>query len=157
MLYSRSAEYAIRALIRLAQVPAGEYALAKDIAAREDIPAHFLAKILQQLAREGWLRSCKGPNGGFRLRFPASQISLLDIVGSLDTMLPYQRCAAGLATCSENAPCPMHESWSELQAHILAYLRDKTIADLARVPETRSQGVPLRRRAAGMTPQEATA
>ena len=59
MIYSRSAEYAIRAFVNLAQVPEGKYAMVKNIAAQEDIPAHFLAKILQQLARKGLLRSRK--------------------------------------------------------------------------------------------------
>ena len=51
MIYSRSAEYAIRAFVHLAQVNEGKYAMVKNIAEQEDIPAHFLAKILQQLAR----------------------------------------------------------------------------------------------------------
>jgi len=63
MIYSRSAEYAIRAFVHLAQVPEGKYAMVKNIAEQEDIPAHFLAKILQQLARKGLLRSSKGPTG----------------------------------------------------------------------------------------------
>src|ERR1035438_5440298 len=65
MIYSRSAEYAIRAFVHLAQVPEGKYAMVKNIAEQEEIPAHFLAKILQQLARKGLLRSSKGPTGGF--------------------------------------------------------------------------------------------
>src|SRR3974390_1270997 len=66
MIYSRSAEYAIRAFVHLAQVQEGKYAMVKNIAEQEDIPAHFLAKILQQLARKGLLRSSKGPTGGVR-------------------------------------------------------------------------------------------
>ena len=61
MIYSRSAEYAIRAFVHLVQVQEGKYAMVKNIAEQEDIPAHFLAKILQQLARKGLLRSSKGP------------------------------------------------------------------------------------------------
>jgi Iron-dependent Transcriptional regulator len=53
MIYSRSAEYAIRAFVHLAQVPEGKFAMVKNIAEQEKIPAHFLAKILQQLARKG--------------------------------------------------------------------------------------------------------
>ena len=47
MIYSRSAEYAIRAFVHLAQVQEGKYAMVKNIAEQEEIPAHFLAKILQ--------------------------------------------------------------------------------------------------------------
>jgi len=74
MIYSRSAEYAIRAFVHLAQVPEGKYAMVKNIAEQEEIPAHFLAKILQQLARKGLLRSSKGPTGGFALRVDPSEI-----------------------------------------------------------------------------------
>jgi len=67
MIYSRSAEYAIRALVQLAPLAPGEYALVKNISADDGIPLHFLAKILQDLARDGFLKSSKGPGGGFRL------------------------------------------------------------------------------------------
>ncbi len=70
MIYSRSAEYAIRAFVQLATVPEGKYAMVKQIAEQADIPAHFLAKILQQLARKGFLRLEQGADG--RLRAPRS-------------------------------------------------------------------------------------
>ena len=111
MIYSRSAEYAIRAFVHLAQVQEGKYAMVKNIAEQEDIPAHFLAKILQQLARKGLLRSSKGPTGGFALRVDASEIRLLDIVEALDGLAPYQQCASGLSECSDDMPCSMHDSW----------------------------------------------
>ena len=57
MIYSRSAEYALRALTQLAALPPDEYAMAKNIAAEGNIPGHFLAKILQDLARDGFLAS----------------------------------------------------------------------------------------------------
>jgi Rrf2 family protein len=82
MIYSRSSEYAIRAFVHLAQVHDGKYVMVKNIAAQEDIPAHFLAKILQQLARKDLLRSSKGPTGGFALRGDPNEIRLLDIVGN---------------------------------------------------------------------------
>src|SRR5579862_4783278 len=46
MIYSRSAEYAIRAVVQMAALPPGECAMVKNIAAEGGIPAHFLAKIL---------------------------------------------------------------------------------------------------------------
>ena len=103
MIYSRSAEYAIRAFVHLAQVNEGKYAMVKNIAEQEDIPAHFLAKILQQLARKGLLRSSKGPTGGFALRVDPSEIRLLDIVEALDGLAPYQQCASGLSARAKNS------------------------------------------------------
>jgi len=131
MIYSRSAEYAMRAFVYLADVPEGKYAMVKNIAAECDIPTHFLAKILQQLARKGFLKSSKGPTGGFCLRQPASEINLLQIVDSIDGLSEYKRCPSGLAECSDDAKCGMHDEWKKLRSRILEYLEDTTIADVA--------------------------
>ena len=141
MIYSRSAEYAIRAFVHLAQVPEGKYAMVKNIAEQEDIPAHFLAKILQQLARKGLLRSSKGPTGGFALRVEPSEIRLLDIVEALDGLAPYQQCASGLSECSDDMPCSMHDSWVGLRSRIMDYLGRNTIADLAKALDQKKKNL----------------
>src|SRR5260370_10325051 len=128
MIYSRSAEYAIRAFVHLAQVQEGKYAMVKNIAEQEEIPAHFLAKILQQLARKGLLRSSKGPTGGFALRVDPTEIRLLDIVETLAALSPYQQCASGLSECSDDMPCSMHDIWIALPSPIMHYLQTHPIA-----------------------------
>jgi Rrf2 family protein len=123
MLYSRSAEYAIRSFVYLARIPDGEFVMARHIAEDERIPAHFLAKILQELTRKGLLRSNKGPSGGFSLRIPASQIRLLDLVEALD--------GKALAESLEHAPWSL-DSWRDLHSRIMDYLGRNTIADVAK-------------------------
>ncbi len=146
MIYSRSSEYAIRAFVHLAQVPAGKYAMVKQIAAQEDIPTHFLAKILQQLARKGLLRSSKGPTGGFSLRVPADEIRLVDIVEALDGLSDYEKCASGLSECSDEMPCALHDSWKALRSRIMDYLGRNTIADLAKALEQKRKAIEKHRR-----------
>lgn len=131
MLYSRSAEYAIRAFVHMAALPEGEYAMVKNISAEAGIPAHFLAKILQELARDGFLHSNKGPRGGFRLRTPPGEISMLKIVEAVDGPGRFERCPAGSPECNDRAPCGMHDSWKPLRSRIIGYLGDTSIADLA--------------------------
>jgi Rrf2 family protein len=141
MIYSRSAEYAIRAFVHLASVPEGKYAMVKQIAEQADIPSHFLAKILQQLARKGFLRSSKGPTGGFSLRMPAKEVSLLTIVDSVDGLTDYERCPAGLAECNDQAPCGMHDSWKGLRNRIMEYLEHTSIEDLANSLELKKKNI----------------
>jgi Rrf2 family transcriptional regulator, iron-sulfur cluster assembly transcription factor len=131
MIYSRSAEYAVCALVYLATLPDGEYALVKNIAAQGAIPEHFLAKILQSLARDGFLQSTKGPHGGFRLRRLPGEISMLQIVEAVDGTGRYDRCIGGSPECSDQAPCGMHDSWKTLRSGIIRYLEGTTVADLA--------------------------
>ena len=131
MIYSKSAEYAIRAFVYLARVPEGKFAMARQIAAQSDIPAHFLAKILQQLARHGYLKSSKGPTGGFSLTRPPEAISLLDIVDAVDGVDGYKRCLGGMTECNDHAACGLHDSWKHMRSSILEYLEGTSIADVA--------------------------
>lgn len=146
MIYSRSTEYAIRAFVNLAQVPEGKYAMVKQIAAQEKIPAHFLAKILQLLARKGLLRSSKGPTGGFCLRLSAKEISLIQLVEALDGLTDYQKCVSGLSECNDEAPCGMHDSWKTLRSRIMDYLEHTTIADVVEALEEKRRALQKPRR-----------
>jgi Rrf2 family iron-sulfur cluster assembly transcriptional regulator len=148
MIYSRSVEYAIRALVFLSQVPEGELAMARHIAQQEDIPSYFLAKILQQLARKGLLRSSKGPTGGFALRREPEDIFLMDIVEALDGLAGYENCACGLAECNDHMPCGMHDSWKALRSRIIGYLEETSIAEITMALEEKRRALARRRRRA---------
>ena len=146
MIYSRTSEYAIRAFVNLSQVPEGKYAMVKNIAQQEGIPAHFLAKILQQLARKGLLRSSKGPTGGFSRRRAAPEISLMDIVSALDGLGDYEKCASGLAECNDDMPCGMHDAWKALRTRIMEYLEHTSIADIQTALEEKRRVAPKPKR-----------
>ena len=119
MLYSRSVEYAIRALGALAELPDGSQKMCRLLAEEEQIPSFFLAKTLQSLARQGLLRSSKGPSGGFALNRPARKIRLLDVIGALDGL---ERLEQGGGELPDFRP---------VRHSILRYLRTTTIADVA--------------------------
>src|SRR5579883_1105335 len=130
MIYSRSAEYAIRALIRIAEAENGKFVLVRDIAADASIPQHFLSKILQDLAREGLLLSSKGPGGGFRLNLAPEEISMRKIVDAVDGAGRYDRCPDGAGECNETAICGVHDFWMPLRSRIIEFLEGTSVADL---------------------------
>lgn len=139
MIYSRSSEYAIRAFVYLAAVPDGKLVMAKQIAEDTEIPAHFLAKILQQLARKGFLRSSKGPTGGFALSQPAEQICMLEVVEAVDGLNSFKRCISGMSECTDATPCGLHETWKPIRKGIVEYLEGTMISDVARSLEEKRQ------------------
>jgi Rrf2 family protein len=132
MIFSRSAEYAIRGLVVLGQLAPGEPALVKKVAAETGIPSPFLAKILQDLARDGFLKSNKGPRGGFRLAISPADLPLLKVIEAVDGAGRYQRCIAGAEECNDRALCSMHDSWMPVRSRIVEYLQGTSIADLAK-------------------------
>ncbi|HJP13403.1 MAG TPA: Rrf2 family transcriptional regulator, partial [Nitrospinota bacterium] len=100
MIYSRPCEYALRALTYITVNSDSELIRTQEIAEAEGLPAPFLAKLLQQLARSGILVSVKGPKGGFGLARPPKEISLLEVVTAIDGEDGFMRCAIGLAECT---------------------------------------------------------
>jgi transcriptional regulator, BadM/Rrf2 family len=80
MLLSRTSQYAVQALIYMATQPAATPVLNKDIAARLGVPAPYLAKILQALAKGNLLFSFRGRLGGFCLREDGNRITLMEIL-----------------------------------------------------------------------------
>ena len=129
--------------------------MVKNIAEVEDIPAHFLAKILQQLARKGFLRSSKGPTGGFCLRMPAADLSLLQIVDSVDGLADYERCLGGMTECNDSAPCGMHDSWKALRQRIMEYLERTSIEDLSKSLEQKKKSLDKTRKGKRSTTKKA--
>lgn len=144
MGFSRTTEYAIRALIPLAQVPARRYMTVKTIAEQVKVPTYFLAKILQQLAHKGLLRSRKGPQGGYRLDVPAEEIRLLDIVEAMDEPLPFQQDAASRNDYPDGLYCIRDEEWVNLQSKILGYLKANTVFGLAMSLEAKQRALARR-------------
>ncbi len=107
MLYSKAAEYAIRAMVYLAEQTPGELIQLKDVAEKEDVPFHFLAKTMQILSRKGLVRSHRGPRGGFTLSRKPEEITLYDIVDPIDHIANYDEiCILGIDVCSDEASCP---------------------------------------------------
>jgi Rrf2 family protein len=81
---SNKDRYALGALYDLAFYAGGRAAQVKDIAERQGIPPRFLEQIFQELKRVGLVTSKRGPQGGYALARPASEIRLGDLVRALD-------------------------------------------------------------------------
>jgi Rrf2 family iron-sulfur cluster assembly transcriptional regulator len=138
MIFSRPCEYAIRALTHMAASPA-EIASALEIAKAEDVPLPVLSKVLQELVRKGLLESRRGPGGGFRLSRRPELITLRDIVAAIDGLDHFMDCVAGLKVCSEEAPCPLHNTWIGMRSQILASLETTTLAQMSQAAEKKNK------------------
>ena len=130
LIFSRSCQYALQAVIYLSREKEGTPRHVKEISVALKIPHHFLGKILQIMNRDGIVQSAKGANGGFRLGKPASEIRVVDIVHSIDGASTIDRCVLGFPGCDENQPCPMHEEWKASKASILRMLSETTVDEL---------------------------
>jgi len=124
-MFSKTCEYAIRAMIFIAQKSKNGYKTGiKEIAKGIDSPEYFIAKILQSLSRRGLVQSLKGPNGGFYLDKQSLKFSLADIVKAVDGDKIFSGCALGLDFCSESKPCPIHHEFKKIRKELADILQD---------------------------------
>ena len=125
-MFSKSCEYAIKAMIFVAQKSKEEARVGvKDIAKGINAPEHFIAKILQELSRKNLVQSIKGPNGGFYLEKVDFKTSLADIVKAIDGDKIYNDCVLGLKACSQKNPCPVHNEYKEIKKNLIAMIEKK--------------------------------
>jgi len=144
MLFSTATGYALRALAALPED--GSYSLAKDLASNLGLPGPYLAKILQTLAQEGMLNSVRGPRGGFRLSRPAHRITVGEVVSVLDGLDSMAGCVMGFVNCDgRDKPCPLHDAWCEVKAHLDATMSMVTIRDLQLLDLRNQSGTPRSR------------
>ena len=116
-------------MLYLAAHGPGKMCRSEEIAAGEDVPPAFLAKVLHPLCRDRFVHSRKGLGGGYELIVPPDRISLLDIVRSVDGE-PLRDCLLEDRACSGASPCELHEFWNDTRNRLVSYLQSVTVADL---------------------------
>lgn len=131
-MLSNTSKYAIRAVIYLAlyATPENKRGL-KEISGELGIPTPFLGKILQVLTRKQILDSTKGPHGGFTLKRPAIDISLMEIIDIIDGTDAFNQCLIRTSACSKEAPCSLHDKITIHRNGLRSTLLTESIADLA--------------------------
>lgn len=132
-LYSRYCEYALRALV---QIPVDNWQKrfdTKDLCAQAQVPEHYTRKAFQLLAKNGLLSSALGPGGGYTLTKNPEQITIIDIIRSIDSDHAFGQCIMGLKECTDLDPCPLHESWKKAKESLKKDMMNKTLSELMRI------------------------
>lgn len=131
-IFSNPVQYAIRAMTYLGEQEPGKLSSIREMSRAADVPLPYLAKIVNRLARHRLVLAKRGPTGGVMLGKPSSRIKVGDIVDAVGGGLDAADCVLGLPECSDQAPCPMHESWKAVRQSLNQTLHQKTVTDLVR-------------------------
>lgn len=132
-MFSKTAEYALRATIYIAQKSSDEKKLSiDDVAKSIDAPKSFTAKILQLLTKDNKIiSSVRGPNGGFYITAAARNLSIRTVLETIKEDDIFTKCVLGLKACSELQPCPMHFQYRPIKHQLIHLFETKTIQELA--------------------------
>ena len=126
MQITRQADYAVRAVLYLAQLGPDKRAATSQIADDQQIPPSFLAKIVSQLSVAGLLQTSRGARGGVSLARDPEEISLLEVVEAIDGPILLNECVSNSGACTFGDSCPMRPVWCDAQVELITRLRTTT-------------------------------
>jgi Rrf2 family protein len=132
MQITRQADYAVRAMVYLAQHGPEHRAATGQIAKEKKIPPSFLAKIVSQLSVAGLLQTSRGARGGVSLAKPAEDITVLDVVEAIDGPILLNDCVGDNITCDYDDDCPLKPVWCDAQKMLLDQLSKANFAQFAK-------------------------
>lgn len=130
MQIPRKIEYALRAMIHLADNPGG-VARGTEIARMEHIPKYYLEKVIRDLMHRGLVRARRGPGGGYQLARPAETISFRDVIEAVEGPITLNVCVDGSAACNLQPTCRMFRVWEEGQRVLLDVFSHTTLSEVA--------------------------
>ncbi len=128
MIYSKTCEYAIRALAYLAKNKRKSFSMIPEISRQTGVPKFYIAKIFQSLVKSSILTSQRGPAGGFSFKKNPDTLTLFEIIRAVDHISPLASdCVMGLDQCAAANACPLHFVWAKAKEEILCMLRKTTL------------------------------
>ena len=121
MRLSTKGRYAVTAMMDIAlHEKLGPVTLA-DISQCQGISLSYLEQLFSKLRKQGLVRGVRGPGGGYRLAKSPDQISVADIILSVDEKLDMTKCG-GKGDCSSGEKCLTHQLWFDLSCKLYKFL-----------------------------------
>jgi Rrf2 family protein len=130
---SRRLDYGLQLMIALAQESENRAQATAVLAEKLQIPLPFLHQIGRSLIQGRLIKATPGPHGGLRLNLPAEEISLLQIVETLEGPVCISPCLDG-EPCTRQDNCLSNPVWSELQTRLVDHLSSVRLLALASQP-----------------------
>jgi Rrf2 family protein len=127
MQFSVGCEYAIHGLLYLAMQPENEIVLVTDIATAQHLPASYLAKVFQLLAKAGLVKSFRGARGGYMLAQNPAQITLRQITQAIEGAGPLYSPLSVRRECSLEAICLIREAFVRAEESLYHELEKVTL------------------------------
>ena len=127
---TRQADYGIVILTHYAQSPAATTCNARELASDVHIPLPMVSKTLKALSRAGLLVSHRGAKGGYSLAREPEQLSVAEILESIEGPLALMECSAGPGHCGTESSCTVRAPWQRINRAVRGALEGMTLAEL---------------------------
>lgn len=132
MKLSTKITYGVRALFDIAYHSCGIPAKVNDIARRQGMSPRYIEQIFIKFKKAGFIKTVRGPKGGYMLAREPEKISLGDIIRSIEGDIELVSCkpAEGSSECVFSKECVTAPIWGELNSKVASFFDSITIKDL---------------------------
>ena len=137
MVVTQTVEYALRAVVWLAQNP-GTPQTTQQLAEATRVSVTYLPKVLQPLSRAGLVNGQRGLHGGYSLERDPADVTVLDVVDCIDPIAKIDKCPLDLASHGPRL-CPLHRMLNDATALVQEKFATTTIASL--IPDDQGMGI----------------
>ncbi|HEY9047139.1 MAG TPA: Rrf2 family transcriptional regulator [Ohtaekwangia sp.] len=136
-MLSKKCQYALHALLYLAELDKGTSVTIGEIAETKKIPKKFLEVILLDLKNSGILGSKKGKGGGYYLKQSADTIRIIEVIRLIDGAVAMLPCVslnfyASCGMCSDEQTCSINRLFGQVRDETLKILSGNTLSDLVK-------------------------
>lgn len=139
-MLSTTSQYALRALVKLAQLPDDEMVSGQKLSAQSRIPANYLSKLMLTLRNAGLVEALRGSHGGYRLHKPAREIHIIDVVDLFESVKSDTGCLLGEDhDCSNQEACSAHAKFRRVRLAYIDFLTTTTIAAISKKPQQKQK------------------
>ncbi|MDK2973411.1 MAG: hypothetical protein PWP23_3166 [Candidatus Sumerlaeota bacterium] len=129
---TKQTDYALVLLSLIARNGASEMFTARDLARRTNIPLPMVSKILKRLGKEEILHSVRGASGGYRLARDPSEVSVAEIILTLEGPISITECSGESDTlCALECSCPVSSTLQRVNRAVIDALEGISIGDVA--------------------------
>jgi Rrf2 family protein len=138
MKLSTRTRYGVRLMLDLAQKHGSGPVLLKDIAKEEDLSEKYLSLIVLPLKASGLIKALRGASGGYTLSREPNDITLKEIVESLEGKIFLVDCLPDPKSCTRSGVCATRDVWQIIADKMTEVLESMTLADLVRTSREKS-------------------
>ncbi|MHB8467372.1 MAG: RrF2 family transcriptional regulator [Acidimicrobiales bacterium] len=131
MNISAKSDYAVRAMLVLAESDGARPVKGETLALAQEIPVKFLENILLDLRRAGLVASQRGAEGGYRLSRAADSITLADVIRAVDGPIANVRGIRPEAATYSGPATSLRDVWVAMRASLRSVLESVTLTDVA--------------------------
>jgi Rrf2 family protein len=132
----RKVEYALIAIKHISQESAGRVVSSAEISQTYSAPAELMARVLQILAKSGYLKSVAGASGGYLLARPLEQVSFFELLQSLEGPVEIARCLQSEegSECEIFSSCNIVSPVQQLNHRLTEFYKNLSLSELLNSP-----------------------